>query len=552
MKKQLFTAILVTFATATFASNFGIDYYSLGELQLAKEYFEKQVTQVPAESNYYLGEIAFAEGKTAEAKAFYEKGIAADPLYMLNFIGKGKTLLKSAPAEAELLFAEALKKKNKKNIELNVAVARAYYENGMLEIANAKLALAKKYGKNSPIVFIMEGDILKDQNKEGDAASKYEQAMYFDNKSAVAQIKYATVYEQVNPEVSIETLKKTLALYPDYKIIHKNLGRSNQKVGKYNTAIESYKTYFEGLQYKASDLQYLISYAQSYYFTDQFTESMNIINEGLKIEPNNFVLNRLRMYNASKLKDKENGLAYANFFFSLHSGSERFIYQDYSAYALILSDAGKYNEALDQYNKVLNTEGLEVDKAALYKEMAPVYSRMGNNLKAAETYQIIIDMAGPEMAASSDFYMMGRALYQVGLAMRSDSTEAGKIKFKEYMAKADSAFVTVVKMTPESHIGSMWRGHTNSALDPQTTLGLAKPYYEAAALAIEKKIEEGGTNGLKKDLQRCYEYMGVYYFQKDDQPNSTIYWTKVLELDPTSVNAKAILDSYKTPAQATK
>lgn len=550
MKKQLFTAILVTFATAAFAaSNFGIDYYSLGELPLAKEYFEKQVNQVPAESNYYLGEIAFAEGKTAEAKAFYEKGIAADPLYMLNFIGKGKTLLKSAPAEAELLFVEALKKKNKKNVELNVAVARAYYENGMLETANAKLALARKYGKNAPLVFIMEGDILKDQNKAGDAASKYEQAMYFDTQSAIAHIKYAIVYEQVNPDVSIETLKKILAIHPDYKIIYKNLGRSNQKVGKYNTAIESYITYFEGVQFKASDMQYLISYAQSYYFTDQFNESMNIINEGLKIEPNNFVLNRLRMYNASKLKDKENGLTYANFFFTLNSGTERFIYQDYSAYALILTDAGKYNEALDQYNKVLNTEGIEVDKAALYKEMAPVYSKMGDNLKAAETYQKIIDMAGPDMAASSDFYMMGRALYQAGLATRSDSSEAGQMKFKEYLAKADSAFVTVIKMTPESHIGNMWRGHTNSALDPQTTLGLAKPHYEAAAATIEKKIAEGGTNGLKKDLQRCYEYLGVYYFQKDDQPNSTIYWTKVLELDPTSVNAKAILDSYKTPAK---
>lgn len=550
MKKQLITAILVTFAASAFAvSNFGIDYYRLGEFQIAKEYFEKQVSQVPAESNYYLGEIAFAEGKTAEAKAYYEKGIAADPLYMLNYIGKGKTMIKSAPLEADLIFANTLKKKNKKNVELNVAVARAYYENGMKDVAQTKLLLAKKYGKNSPLVYIFEGDILKDQNKDGDAASKYEQAMYFDKESALAKIKYAVVYEEVNPEVSIETLKKVIAAYPDYIVAYKNLGRSYQKIGKYNSAIEAYKTYFADGKYNAADTECIISFSQSYYFTDQFTESLGIINEGLKLDSSNFVLNRLRMYNASKLRDKENGLNYANYFFSLKSKAERFIYQDYSAYATILANAGMYNESLDQYNKVLNTEGLEINKAELFKEMAPVYSKMGDNIKAAETYQKIIDMAGPDMAASSDFYMMGRAYYLAGIAMRSDSTITGKEKLIEYLTKADSAFATVVRMTPDSHIGSMWRGHTNAALDPETSLGLGKPYYEAAITAILKKIDEGGTNGLKKDLLRCYEYLGVYYLQNDDQPNSTIYWTKVLELDPNNVNGKAILEEYKKAAK---
>jgi tetratricopeptide (TPR) repeat protein len=545
MKKQFITAILVTFATVAFAgSNFGIDYYCLGELNLAKAYFEKQVSQVPSESNYYLGEIAFKEGKTDEAKAFYEKGIAADPLYMLNYIGKGKTMLKSDRVGAELVFAAAMKK-NKKNIPLNIAVARAYYENGIKDVAQAKLLLAKKFGKNSPLVYIFEGDILRDEKKLGDAAGKYEQAMYFDKENTVAQIKYAQVYESINPNLSVETLKKVINAHPDYTVAYRDLGISFGLNGQYNSAIEAFKIYFAEGNYNIDDI---VRFASAYYFTDQYPESIQLINEGLKKDSTNFVLNRLKMYNAAKTKDKDNGLNYANYFFSLKSNTG-FIYQDYAAYAAILADAGKYTESMDQYNKVLNTEGIEVNKAEIYKEMAPIYNKMGDYLKAAEKYQQIIDLAGPDNAESSNFYLMGRAYYLGGIAMRSDTTETGKEKFKECMTKADSAFSTVCRMTPDSHIGFMWRGHTNAALDPETTLGLAKPFYENAVSIILKKMQDGGSNGFAKDLLKCYEWLGVYYFKKDDKENAMNYWTKVLELDPKNVNANAIMNEYKAPVK---
>ncbi len=552
MKKQFLTAFLITVATAAFAvSNLGIDYFKLGEFDQAKAYFEKQLAQSPAESNYYLGEMAFANGKIDEAKAYYEKGLAADPLYMLNNIGKAKVMMKTDRTNADLLIATTMKK-NKKNVELNVAVARAYYENGIKDVAQTKLLLAKKVGKNSPLVYLYEGDILQDDNKPGDAAAKYEQAMYFDPESALAKLKYAVVYEKVNPDVSVETLKKVIAAKPEYLIAYKYLGRSYQKSGKYNSAVESYNTYFTDGQFKEKDMEYLISLAQSYYFTDQFQQSIDVLDKGLAMEPNNFVLNRLRMYNASKVNDKENGLALAEKFFKLSTtGSDRFIYQDYSAYASILGDAGKYQESIDLYNKVLNTEGIEVNKTDIYKEMAPLYTKKGEPLMAAELYKKIIDLAGFD-ATATDYYQMGRTYYTAALSNRADTTVAGKAKFKEIAIKADSAFSKVCQMTPDSYIGYLWRGNLNSALDPTTALGLAKPHYEATIEILLKKIGEGSTNGYTKDLLRCYEYLGVYYFQKDDKVNSTKYWTKVLELDPNNANGKAILEEYKNAASAKK
>jgi tetratricopeptide (TPR) repeat protein len=358
----------------------------------------------------------------------------------------------------------------------------------------------------------------------------------------VAKIKYAEVYELINPSSSVEKLKKVIEEHPDYMVAYRNLGRSYQKNGQYNSAIEAFKTYFAEGRYNVVDI---IAFAQSYFFTDQFAESIKLINEGLQKDSTNFVLNRLRMYAASKTKDKENGLKYANYFFSLKSSAERFIYQDYFSYAAILADAGLYAESIDQYKKLLTTEGIEVNKAEILKEMAPVYSKMGDNLKSAETYQTIIDMAGPDLAESGDYYSMGKAYYYAGIGMRSDSTENGKAKLVEYLTKADSAFSKVCQMVPDSHYGYIWRGNTNAALDPEITLGLAKPFYESAITVIQKKLDEGATNGYNKDLLRCYEYLGVYYFMKDDKENCIKYMTKVLEMDPKNANGKAIMDSYK-------
>ena len=91
----------------------GADYLSLGELKLAKEYFQKVLRQSPAEANYYLGEIAFQEGKTAEAKSYYEQAIAGNPESALGAIGLAKLQLKSDPKGAEDQLKE-IQKKNKK------------------------------------------------------------------------------------------------------------------------------------------------------------------------------------------------------------------------------------------------------------------------------------------------------------------------------------------------------------------------------------------------------------------------------------------------------
>src|SRR5574344_207881 len=132
MKKNLIFALMAFVGLTAFAScNLGKDYFKIMEYTKAKAYFDSVLVKIPAESNYYLGEIALANGQTEEALAYFEKGIKANPNYILNTIGKGKALLKSDPVKAETILTGALKKKFKKDPEANIAVARAYFEAGL-------------------------------------------------------------------------------------------------------------------------------------------------------------------------------------------------------------------------------------------------------------------------------------------------------------------------------------------------------------------------------------------------------------------------------------
>jgi len=383
---------------------------------------------------------------------------------------------------------------------------------------------------------------LVDEKKDGEAAGKYEQAIYFDPTNTVAALKYAEVYALINEEAAIAKVTPVIAAHPDYTVANRTLGRVYNSVGKYKSAIEAYVKYYgEG----KSDDEDLIRLASAYYFTDQYTLSVQLLEEGLAKDSMNFVLNRLRMYNAAKMKDST-GLHYASRFFSIKDGN--FIDKDYAAYATILAQADKYAEALEQYNKVITASAA---KPETYKELATLYTQMKEYAKSAETNQKYIDMVGGiDVAEPTDYYNMGRSWYNAGQLLRNDSTPEGIALAKDYLIKADTAFGVVSVKSPTSHISYLWRGHTNAALDPNTSQGLAKPHYEKALGMILEKIQGGASiASYRRDLINIYRYEAWYYFDVVKDKDSTIvYCNKILELDPTNADARALIDSYNPPA----
>lgn len=543
MKMKYFLGALLSFmiSVSAFAQgNLGSDYLSLGEIKLAKDYFTKKVAESPAESYYYLGEIAFQEGNLAEARANFEKGLAADPESALNAIGLAKLDLKPNTKEADNQLS-AILKKNKKDVNVILAIAKAYLDNGMKEQALAKVQEARKADKKSPAIYIFEGDLLAKEGKAGDAAMQYDQAINFDANSVLAYVKGARVYESINSKTAIDLLKKAIEIRPDFKIAQKYLGQLYSTNGFYPEAIAAYKEYFSGGDYMVEDVT---RYAAAEYFTKDYNKAVSLITEGLKLDPNSFVLNRLLMYSKNELKDFEAGLAAGEKFFSIpRTGSDtaKYIIQDYMTFGNILSETGNKVRAIEQFKKAIE---LDPSKIELNKEVAAICANENMNVEAALFYQKYIELAG-EKAEATDFFQLGRYFYYAGSEMMKSEDEAVKAEGAALLAQADAAFATVGERIPDSYLGHYWRARTNALLDPTTEKGLAKPYYEKTIEVLLAK-EDADNN---RTLIEAYSYLSYYYYllfdkskKAEDKANVRLYAGKVLELDPENANGKALFE----------
>lgn len=542
--KYLFSSLLSFFiCISAFAQdNRGVDYFSLGEIKLAKDVFEKSTRQDPDKSYYYLGEIALKAGNTSEARANYEKGVAANPEAVYSAIGLTKLDMKSTPKEMDKALKDILKK-NKKNVAVILEIAKAYFESGMKEDGEKALSEARKADKKSPLIYIFEGDMLTQQAKAGEAAAQYDQAINFDPNCVLAYIKGAKVYESINPSTSTSMLKKALEINPSYAIANKYLAELSYHTGFYNQAIDSYKAYFAGGDYTIDDLT---RYAASLYFTDQYAEALNAVKEGLVKEPNHRVLNRLLMYTNSKLKNYDEALAAGDKFFSLPLGNDtiKFLVDDYTAYADVLKEKGEIDRAIIEYEKAIK---LDPSKISIYKDIASSLSREGKPVEAGDLYQKYIDLLGDKVEGS-DYLQMGSYYYRAAGAVSKAAKEgdaAAQTALNENVAKADAAFAKVMELIPESYQGYYWRANANTLLDQDLTKGLANPYYEKMIEVIT-----GDGNGQNQNqLVEAYRYLAIYYLYQfdankkaDDKAKAKEYAEKVLELNAEDDTAKKIVE----------
>jgi len=298
-----------------------------------------------------------------------------------------------------------------------------------------------------------------------------------------------------------------------------------------------------------------------------------MIKEGLAIAPDHFVLNRLQMYVAAKTLNIEAGLKYAEKFFSLQKNQEvnDYIVLDYSMYASLLKEAKMFDEAMEQYKKVLQMDSTAVDN---YKEMATIAGSKRQSGIAADYLKLFVEKKGADKVDITDYFQLGRYYYSAYTLRNAEDTAAilnryhdaafltaisenklqqdslleNKAMFiekavKYYLKQADKAFDAVIERNPETYQGYLWKARVQSLMDPDSELGLAKPYYEKVVeLLIDR---EDKTKIINDSLLESYKFLGFYFYLKEDKPNIFLYWNKVLEVDPDNEDAKKVLKSIK-------
>ena len=417
-------------------------------------------------------------------------------------------------------------KKNKKNAEVLVGIARAYYEvkdtASAVDYANKAIKVKKNYAP----AYVLLGDVEQMREDGGAAASWYQQAIYFDPKTPDAYIKYASVYRKISPSEAIAKLEEMRANCPGEPVdaIEGRLQYSS------NNFAEAVACFAKADRNKLEERD-IWEYATSLYFLQKYQDALDLAKFGLTKNPRSATFNRLAMFNSTELKEYASALQYADALFN-KSDSAKYTYFDVVYYGNALKGNQEYDKALEQYQKALAMEIDDRDKrAGIYKEIADAYKGKDDYDNAVKNYREY--MNGLDKASAADYAGLGQMCIQ-----RADklSGEARTAAFRDAEKVYDEL---LAKYSDAEDFATLYKARINSYIDPETKDGLAKPYYEKLVEIINARAERDKTDMTR--LLEAYRYLGYYYLLQNDKETSDSYWNKILEIDPEDANAKLAL-----------
>ena len=438
-----------------------------------------------------------------------------------------ETTLKAGVTDAKAFdkelkeYQKVFKKDPKALIALgNALVIAKEYDKGNA-IADAVIAKYKNYGD----AYILKGDIYAMQDNGGEAASWYGQCMTMDPKNPQGYISYARVYQKIDPNGSAEALQKLKEINPDYPVEAEN-GHTYYTNGNYEKAYEN----FSKAKHATMEEYIFYEYCFTAYVLNKKDEALSLCQEGMKKYPKDTAFLILGMRAAVDTQKFEEALQYANAIMANNDIKKNS--SIYSYYGLALDGNKQYEQALEQFNKALESNK---DDLKPYQYISQTYKNMGNEDKALEYSQLYMDK-NPN-AAPSDFVKMAEiynAKAQKGGADKAANVEKAIAVYNSFAAKYPQ-----LKAYADLQAANI---AFQNEMDDK-----ALENYQKVINEVENKQYDEDE---KSYLMQAYKNAGyIYWSSKNDLETAKPYFEKLIKLDPNNSLAKKALGLEEAPAQ---
>ena len=437
-------------------------------------------------------------------------------------------VIKSNSSDAEEQ-VKAVFKKNKKNPEVLVGIARAYFEQKDTAKARVFADFANKAAKyKCAQAYVLLGDISAMGEDGGTAAQQYQQAISFDPKNPEPYYKYANVYRKVSPTVAVMKLEELRKQRPDVAV-DALAGRIYYMSNEFDKAITAYKK----ADISKMEERDITEYAMALYFKQKNAESLEVAQYGLKKKPRDAAFNRLAFFNSTDMKNYDQALLYADALFN-KSDSAKFSYFDYTYYGNALNGAKKYDEAIDMFKKALDQEFDSKDKkAGVIKTLSDALASQDKYDEAIKYYEEYL--ATYSTPTATDYAGLPQLYF---FKSNNETGDAQKASLK----KADELYAQLgEKYADAAEYATFWRARVNNAMDDEQKNALAKPYYEKLIELYSTRTEL--NNSDKSRLKESYLYLISYYARvANDMAKAKECAVKLLEVDPENAVAKQVME----------
>ena len=520
----------------------GMEYYKADQHANAKELLIRNHNNSGTDkaiSNYYQGLIALKEGNNAEAEKFFNVGVQDNLNFGFNYVGLGAVDLKKgdkAAAEKQFKTAEGLAKKN---AELQIDIARAYYNADPAAYAKEiekRIEKARKINMQDPDIYIFEGDRKKDNKDYGGAAGQYEMAANYNPEATEAYVKYANLFTQVNPEYAITMLSKLLSLNPNSALAQRELANSYYNANKFQEAASEYGKYVQNPNHFKQDED---RYAFLLFYGGDYKKGYDYSTALLKANPSNFTAQRYQYMNASQPKagvPADQLLPMAEALVAAHKANpaNKFAPIDYILIAQEFNGAKRPQEAEEILIEALKDNP---DNAEFYKQLAMTYVGENHLAKAADTFLGYIE--NTEKPGYNDYIQQATFAFYAGVENKAENPEAAEKYYNmclEYANKGKEILPSNYK--PVKFAGDVAKQRASEA----DVASAAVPFYTEAITLLE-----GSDNPARyaTDAKEMYNYMGNYYLDQKDTANAKEYFNKYLQYDPDNEAYRKFVEGLK-------
>jgi tetratricopeptide (TPR) repeat protein len=476
---------------------------------------------------YYLGYVHIKRGELDKALTSFDKGIQINEKEALNHAGKGYVrALQNNAAEAKTFFDKALEYSKSKNPAVLNAVAEAYISTKNATAAMPLLTKSKGINSKDPETHILLGDAYLQQgngSQGGQAVTSYETAASLDPKNARPHYKVGIVYSRSkNVTSSTEAFNQAVTIDPNYAPAYKELGEIYYIAKDGAKAVQAQEKYIALTENPEPAKLQLAFYV---FMTKDYAKANTLFEPLVKKPETPPVASRfyaVSLYEGNTQKStptyEQSRAAFEQYFEK--SKKEELQATDYVYYGRVLLALKQDSLAIQSFDNSLVLDSTNLEIRQLHAET--LYS-LKRYAESAESYNRLIALRGA--ASSLDLYSLGRAYY-----------------YGNQLAEADTTFNKLIKKEPTRTIGYLWVARLRAMADPESTQGLAKPFFEKI---IELAAPEPEKSTNKKDLIEAYSYLGYYYYLKNQNATSMSYWEKVLVLNPADQRAKEAIEILK-------
>ena len=401
------------------------------------------------------------------------------------------------------------KKAHKKDAVALAALGRAFLEAKNYQMAEEIANLAIKANAKSAEGYILLGDIASAQDDGGKAAGFYEQGTYYEPANPTSYVRYATVYQKVDPDGAVAMLEKLRAVKPDYPV-DAAAGRMYSRNGQLKSA--------------------MAHYALTAYALEDYDKAVSLAQKGIQKYPSYGAFNRVVLYASDKQKNYPTAVEYGDKLFAA-TDTVKYTASDYTYYADALLNVGRIDDAISAYKHITEVapENKEVNKL-----ISDAYVKVKKFPEAVAAYEAYLAAKGDECTYKE--YDNFADIYLEESEAATD--EAAK---KASLKKAADIYGQIAEKFDYAAVYALFKqANFYHAINPDLKVGLALPYYQKLIDKIESQPEKSA--GDLKKLGTAYQYLAVHYIQNDKVADAKQWAAKLLEVRPDDETAKQIMD----------